>query len=211
MKADMTAAEFNAGYVVARSGRAVPKPGAGSPRPRIEAQNGKLPGPDPLGYLNPRSPDEGWRDRVLAYRPFVGTLPPEAAICAEFWARVCRHFSAGRMGGVGWHVPLEGRLSRVERATRAAIGAVAGVSDYTFWRRPAVLLCLEIKTERGNLSAAQKDFRSWCEAGGGVFRVARSADEAERLLVEHGFIPATLAEIEGGPVAAPAERREPAP
>jgi hypothetical protein len=82
-----------------------------------------------------------------------------------------------------FHVPNGGGRSKAEAGIMKAMGARAGVPDLIFllpsepWRA-----AIELKTDTGKLSAAQRAWRADSDALGVPFAVARSVLEVDTLL-----------------------------
>lgn len=98
------------------------------------------------------------------------------AKCVAWWN------SAG-LPGILFHVPNEGKRSRLEAASLRAMGVVAGVADLVLVLRGGRSVFIELKAEAGDLSPSQRDFRHNAIALGSAYFVIRSV-EAFRLLVQ---------------------------
>ena len=81
-----------------------------------------------------------------------------------------------------FHVPNGGLRSRTEAARFKRLGVVPGVPDLVTIDRDGIARFLEIKTENGSLSKAQRDLRDRLIAMRVPFAVARSIDDARLAL-----------------------------
>ncbi len=64
---------------------------------------------------------------------------------------------------------------------------IPGASDFIFmWGAGAA--AIEIKAPDGRQSANQSDFQKWCEAENVPYHIAKSADEAEKILRDLGVL-----------------------
>jgi hypothetical protein len=62
-----------------------------------------------------------------------------------------------------------------------------GFSDLVIgWR--GKMFCMEVKTPSGSPSDRQETFAAWCLSCGIPYRVVRSLDEAQQVMVEWGII-----------------------
>ena len=89
---------------------------------------------------------------------------------------------------VFYHTANERRCSPREGAFLKTLGVLAGVPDFTIITFPARVSFLEIKRPGGKLTEAQEQFRDRVEALGCTYAVARSTDEAKRILSEMGVL-----------------------
>jgi hypothetical protein len=80
----------------------------------------------------------------------------------------------------------ERRLSVALRLKR--MGVVAGVPDLAFVLPDGRAAFLEVKTRTGRMSPEQMMFAARCKAVGTPFAIARSVDEAERVLASWGAL-----------------------
>lgn len=132
--------------------------------------------------------------RLMA-RPRLSTrirLGPEDCHCIEFADRLRVATLEGRLRCVWTHVPNEvaggrGRASEVRYAVAKAMGMITGTHDYLFLARD-LSAAIEMKAGRNGLTDGQRDFRAWCETAAVPVATARSADEAEALLVGWGLL-----------------------
>lgn len=97
-------------------------------------------------------------------------------------------------GGFAWFaVPNGGKRNRTEAAIMKALGVKAGVADICIIAPPkGRAFFLELKSERGTLSPAQREFRDRVVAIGAVYGVARSLDEVAAFLRGNGIANARL-------------------
>ena len=67
------------------------------------------------------------------------------------------------------------------------MGMTPGFSDLVIgWR--GKMFCMEVKNEKGKQSENQERFAAWCASCGIPYRVVRSLDEAQQVMVEWGII-----------------------
>jgi hypothetical protein len=113
---------------------------------------------------------------------------------------VFQHFGWRSAPGVfAFHVPNGGARRRVEAAILSGLGLVPGVPDVIAVKAGRVF-GLELKTERGRLSAAQRATHEAMRAAGAVVGVAAGLDEALAWLEGHGLLLGTAGAVQA-PVA----------
>ena len=67
------------------------------------------------------------------------------------------------------------------------MGMTPGFSDLVIgWQ--GRMFCMEVKSEKGVQSDGQRTFQQWCSSCGVPYRVVRSLDEAQSVMVEWGII-----------------------
>jgi len=87
-----------------------------------------------------------------------------------------------------WHTPNGGELRRGEGARRQWQGVLAGVLDLTLvWGPPPRCAFLEVKTEKGRLSPAQKSFCAALDRMGFQWAVVRGIDDTFAALQQFGI------------------------
>jgi VRR-NUC domain len=79
-----------------------------------------------------------------------------------------------------FHVPNGGLRTPAEAARMRWQGVVAGVPDLCLIAPGGRAFFLEVKTERGSLSSAQRDVHGWLTALGTGPAVVRSIDDVHR-------------------------------
>lgn len=91
-----------------------------------------------------------------------------------------------RPGVIMFHVPNGGKRSKAEAGRFKALGVLAGVADLQFLAegRPYFI---EVKTESGTQSAAQKDFHSACRQQGIPYVICRDVEGALKCLKDWGL------------------------
>lgn len=111
---------------------------------------------------------------------------PEGRVQAEcvqwFWNEYPQY------RGLLFHIPNEGnRDSKTDGAYRKALGLVSGVSDLILLipNKLHHALCIEMKTEVGRQSDAQRLWQSKVEAQGYRYEVVRSLEEFKKLIIEY--------------------------
>jgi|GEM_PF-3495020 len=82
---------------------------------------------------------------------------------------------------VWFHVPNEGKRSVMAGRELKSIGLKAGVADYVLIF-PSKTIFVEVKSEKGTLSASQEEFRKDVESKGYRYVVVRNIDELEKIL-----------------------------
>ena len=104
-------------------------------------------------------------------------------------ANALRRFAAD--GVIWFHVPNEGQRTRVSGHIIKRMGLKPGVADFCIIQpdepHPRVWF-LELKTETGRQTPAQKAFQEECEAAGVEYVLARGLDEALSALGKRGAI-----------------------
>jgi hypothetical protein len=96
--------------------------------------------------------------------------------------------SFGAPGVVGFHVPNGGWRDPATARKLKAAGVRPGVSDWVFFLPHGNYACVELKDHRGKQSSSQKDFQNDVEAIGGVYCIARTTDEIDRVFGRLGII-----------------------
>ena len=87
-----------------------------------------------------------------------------------------------------FHVPNEGRHSVRYRVKLKRMGVKAGVPDLLFVLPGGRLGCVELKTEKGRQSKAQKEFQKTCESYDVPYVLARSPEEVVDALRQWGAL-----------------------
>lgn len=96
----------------------------------------------------------------------------------EIQIGICEVFDL--MGIWYYHVPNQalGKCS-IQRAVRfKRMGLKAGIADLVLSSDSGVAHYLEVKTAKGKLSKAERDFRDLCKLKSWPYAIARSVDEA---------------------------------
>lgn len=96
-----------------------------------------------------------------------------------------------------WHTPNGGARSAVEAAILKGLGVKAGVPDLVlawserrrFVDEPPVsrVAFIEVKADKGALTAEQRDFRDWCLDNAVPWVVVRSLDDAIQVVKGWGL------------------------
>ena len=95
---------------------------------------------------------------------------------------VCQHLRQRGASGLVWfHVPNGGQRGPVEAAIFTGLGVRPGVADLILLHRGRAF-ALELKTDRGRATAAQKQFLSDFRAAGGQASITNGLDQALRTL-----------------------------
>ena len=89
-----------------------------------------------------------------------------------------------------FHVPNGGRRSKAEASIFKGLGVRAGVPDLVVLFPEGRTAFIEIKSDKGRLSAAQKAFKNTAEVLGFPFAECRGVDEVERFI--RGLIAAPI-------------------
>ena len=91
---------------------------------------------------------------------------------------VIAHLKARGVANLLWfHVPMGGRRNRTEAAILKGLGAVAGIPDLIVIHDGKVF-GLELKTESGKVSPAQREMIDRIRACGGFAEIAHGIDAA---------------------------------
>ena len=94
----------------------------------------------------------------------------------------------GRKDMFVFAIPNAGRRSpRVGRRMKAE-GLKAGIADLCFMLKDQRVAWMELKTETGRYSPAQKKFRAICDALNHVYLQPRSLDQAIKMLKNLGLV-----------------------
>lgn len=83
---------------------------------------------------------------------------------------------------VAVHPPSEGKRDPRYGRNLKRMGWVAGIPDFLLCLRGGFYAALEVKTEAGRLSPAQKEMAERIQRAGGKFAVVRSVQEAESVI-----------------------------
>ncbi|EEQ92750.1 Hypothetical protein OINT_3000038 (plasmid) [Brucella intermedia LMG 3301] len=118
-------------------------------------------------------------------------LGPEDRITIELANRLRAWTIEQRLRAVWTHIPNEvgggTKNAKIRYAIAKALGMIPGASDFIFmWGAGAA--AIEIKAPDGRQSANQSDFQKWCEAENVPYHIAKSADEAEKILRDLGVL-----------------------
>jgi hypothetical protein len=81
-------------------------------------------------------------------------------------------------------VPNGGRRDKITGAILKREGVKAGVPDIILVRDGGSVAFLEVKTPKGSLSPAQKDFRDWCGANSVPWGVVRNVGDVQAFLTD---------------------------
>lgn len=81
-----------------------------------------------------------------------------------------------------FHVPNGGRRDAATAQKLKKFGTVPGIPDLCLISRGAKIAFIEVKAEKGRLSPAQQEFRTWCVAHAIPHCVARSVNDARVFL-----------------------------
>src|SRR5262245_62416837 len=87
-----------------------------------------------------------------------------------------------------WHTPNEGERSAEYAYHLKRMGVKAGVPDLMFLLKDQPPAFIEVKTDKGKLSLAQKAFRDSAVASGCKYAIALSVTDALRTLQEWGCL-----------------------
>ena len=87
---------------------------------------------------------------------------------------------------VWFHVPMGGARSKTEAAIFKGLGAKAGVPDLCFVHDGAVFF-IELKTQKGRLSKAQRDMIERLRMAGAQTYVCRDVPSVARVLRSQGI------------------------
>lgn len=118
---------------------------------------------------------------------FRGALKEETMTCMRIATFLKEASLTHKCSYVWFHVPNEGKCSRVFGALMRAIGRISGAPDYIFASQKGCLF-LEVKARSGKLSPSQKLFKQWCVACGVPYEIAYNYDEAIEVLKNHRIV-----------------------
>ena len=114
--------------------------------------------------------------------PTVNTLSPELlerdlqAKCVAWW-----HQSG--LLGLLFHVPNEGKRNRIEAASLAALGSVAGVSDFVLLLPGGRVHLIELKRPGGTQSEEQRRFEAAASAMGHTYDLINSLEDFKAAVI----------------------------
>lgn len=91
-------------------------------------------------------------------------------------------------GLIWFAIPNGGQRSKTEAAIFKGLGVKPGVADFGFVLPGGRAAFLELKSRKGRLSPAQRDFREACTAAGALWAMARTTDEAIEVLRSWGAV-----------------------
>lgn len=97
-----------------------------------------------------------------------------------------------------WHVPNGGLRGKREGARLKWAGVLAGVPDLTILGRDGQAWLIEVKPEKGSLSADQREFADWCIANRVPSAVCRSIDDTRRAFAAWGIATREVATAQKG-------------
>lgn len=107
---------------------------------------------------------------------------------AQIQRAIFHHYrSRGADGVFAFAVPNGGYRRPIEAKILKSTGVVAGVPD-TIWLRQGRMYALELKSDRGRLSAEQAAVMEAMEHCGAIVEVAYGLDAALQWLEQHGLL-----------------------
>lgn len=83
-----------------------------------------------------------------------------------------------------FHVPNGGRRDARTGARLKREGVKAGAPDWVLLRQGGACGLIELKTESGNLSGVQREWRDWCGENGVPYAICRSVSDVQSVLVD---------------------------
>ena len=86
-----------------------------------------------------------------------------------------------------WHTPNGGARNAITGAMMKRLGTRAGFPDICFLHA-GTLYAIEVKTENGRQSDAQKTWQANLERAGGKYAIARSVTDAQDMLKKWGVV-----------------------
>lgn len=107
---------------------------------------------------------------------------------ADDLARFCKR------GWIWTHIPLGEKRSPETARLLSRMGVRPGWPDFIFISPQGVLHFLELKSASGKLTPEQQDFFIAMAERGIEYQIARSYDEAIRILHQWGVVPVTVSE-----------------
>lgn len=133
----------------------------------------------PLLMSRPKIPWK-WGARLVV-------LKPEEALCVEIADKLRTLTQNGALCCVWFHVPNEGKRSKLIGIIMKAMGMLSGVSDFAFmgaWGNGVI----EIKVPGNPLTKNQKYFFYWCGLWQVKKKTCHSWEEVEATLKEWGAL-----------------------
>lgn len=129
--------------------------------------------------------------RLMDYKTFKGRTGPEDRLSIEVATMLRVATVEGRLFGTWTHIPHEaaarGKFANIHMAKARALGLIKGSCDFVFVG-PDGSGWIELKTDTGSLTPAQRDFRDWCQAIGVNHAVCRSVEEVRENLISWGVL-----------------------
>ena len=104
---------------------------------------------------------------------------PELKLMQQCYKFFHNHYPSKR--GLLWKTENERKRNRYEQSIAKSTGLVAGVSDFIALYR-GKFHAIELKTDNGTLSKAQKRWALKIEIQGGTYTVIRSLPEFQELI-----------------------------
>lgn len=92
------------------------------------------------------------------------------AKCVAWW-------NQSGLPGLLFHVPNEGKRNRLEAASLAALGVMAGVADFVLLLPNGRVHLIELKSESGTMNPEQQAFMAAACALGHTYSVVRTLTE----------------------------------
>ncbi len=129
--------------------------------------------------------------RLMDYKTFKGRMGEEDRLSVDVATMLRVAAVEGRLKATFSHVPHEvagkGKFAAIYMAKARAMGLIKGSADFVFvWSDGGGWI--ELKTDTGSLSPAQKDFRTWANDSGCRHAVCRSVEEVEHQLYSWGAL-----------------------
>jgi len=109
----------------------------------------------------------------------MGKNQPEMRLMQNCYTWFYNHYPSKR--GLLWKTENERKRNRYEQSIAKSTGLVAGVSDFIALYR-GKFHAIELKTDKGTLSKAQKRWALKIEIQGGTYTVIRSLPEFQELI-----------------------------
>lgn len=110
---------------------------------------------------------------------------------------LCDYLALGGRKDLHWFAIPNGGHRHIRQATKLkAEGVRPGSPDMCFILPEGRTGWLELKTKRGSLSPAQREFRDKAQALGHVWAVAKDIDEAIRVISDWGVLRSAYARTE---------------
>ena len=133
----------------------------------------------------------------MDYKTFKGKKGPEDLLAIDVATYLRVATLEGRLAATWTCIPhevgavksnsLSFKMAQARYAKAKAMGLITGSADYVFvWDGGGGWI--ELKTETGTLSPAQKDFRDWANATGSNHAVCRTLDDVVSTLFSWGVL-----------------------
>lgn len=132
--------------------------------------------------------------RIFSNIKYLHKAKGEDALTNQVAIALTGYSLENKLKGIWFHVPNESVVSEKNKLTdiirikrKQCMGLINGAPDLIFIKDGKALF-IELKTKKGHLSDAQKDFQSWCNSENIGYHIARSVDDTLQILKDNDFL-----------------------